>query len=135
VTVFLDTNILVYAQQSGAKAEMAKRIVAEGGAISVQVLNEMANVLRRRFGREWREVEEALNDVIAIVDRIVPVTLELHRTARDLARDHGLSFYGGLIVAAALEAGCETLLSEDMQHGRAFGGLVIRNPFLGEGSA
>ncbi len=46
------------------------------------------------------------------------------------ARDHGLSFYDALIVAAAVEAGCDTLFSEDMQHGRSISGLAIVNPFL-----
>ncbi len=129
MTAFLDTNILVYAQQSGAKAETAKKIVADGGVISVQVLNELANVLRRKLRRTWPEIEEAVDDVIAIVDPVPPTTADVHRTALGLARDHGLSFYDALIVAAALEAKCETLFSEDMQHGRTFGGLTIRNPF------
>jgi predicted nucleic acid-binding protein len=47
-----------------------------------------------------------------------------------LARDHTLAFYDALIVAAAIEAGCETLYSEGMQHGRSVGGLTIVNPFL-----
>lgn len=46
------------------------------------------------------------------------------------ARDHNLAFYDALIVAAAIEGGCDTLWSEDMQHGRVIGGLTIRNPFL-----
>ena len=53
-----------------------------------------------------------------------------HEAALALARDHRLSFYDALIVAAAQEAGCDTLYTEDMQHGRKFGGLVIVNPFV-----
>ena len=49
--------------------------------------------------------------------------------ARKHARDHSLAFYDALIVAAALEAGCDTLLTEDMQHGRTFLGCTIVNPF------
>jgi predicted nucleic acid-binding protein len=58
------------------------------------------------------------------------LTLELHAAARALAEDHRLSFYDALIVAAALAAGCDTLFTENMQHGRSFGGLSIVNPFL-----
>jgi len=54
----------------------------------------------------------------------------LHAAARALAEDHRLSFYDALIVASAIEAGCNVLYSEDMQHGRAIGGLTIANPFL-----
>ena len=60
----------------------------------------------------------------------MPLTAVTHETALELARDHGLAFYDALIVAAAIEAGCDTLFSEDMQHGRVIGGLTIVNPFL-----
>ncbi len=129
MTVFLDTNILVYAQQSGTKAEAAKQIVAGGGVISVQVLNELANVLRKKLRRSWRDVQDVLDDVRAALDPALPLTLQSHSTALGLARDNALSFYDALIVASALEAGCDTLYSEDLQHGRSFGLLTIRNPF------
>jgi predicted nucleic acid-binding protein len=61
---------------------------------------------------------------------VLPLTAKSNRAAVALARDHNLGFYGALIVAAALEAGCDTLFSEDMQHGRKFGGLTIVNPFI-----
>jgi predicted nucleic acid-binding protein len=60
----------------------------------------------------------------------LPLTLDLHVAARTLAQAHRLSFYDAQIVAAALEAGCDTLYSEDMQHGQAIGALRIQNPFL-----
>ena len=60
----------------------------------------------------------------------MPITFEIHAAAVVLAREHGLSIYDALIVAAALEAGCDTLFSEDMQHQRAFGAMRIVNPFL-----
>ena len=61
---------------------------------------------------------------------VMPLTADTHASALGLARDHGLSFYDALIVAAAIEAGCDTLYSEDLQHGRTIGGLAIVNPFL-----
>jgi predicted nucleic acid-binding protein len=132
VRVFLDTNILVYAQQSGAKAETAKDIVAKGGIISVQVLNELVSVLRKKLRRNWQDVEDALDDVTSVLEPALPLTMQSHLTALGLARDDGLSFHDALIVASALEAGCDTLYSEDLRHGRAFAGLTIQNPFLGD---
>ena len=121
---------LVYAQQSGAKGETAKDIVAKGGIISVQVLNERVSMLRRKLRRSWRDVEDVLNDVTSVLEPALPLTVQSHVAAHGIAREDGLSFYDALIVASALEAGCDTLYSEDLQHGRAFAGLTIHNPFL-----
>lgn len=129
MSAFLDTNILVYAQEVGPKAETAQSLIAEGGVISVQVLNELTNVLRRRLRRDWREIEEVLDDVSDALDPAVPLTVETHSGAVALARDYGLSFYDAVIVASAVEAGCDTIYSEDMQHGQVFGPLKIVNPF------
>jgi predicted nucleic acid-binding protein len=59
----------------------------------------------------------------------VPLTDKTSRMAIVLARDNGIAFYDALIVASAIEAGCDTLYTEDMQHGRAVGGVTICNPF------
>ena len=64
------------------------------------------------------------------VGKVRALTRETHAKAVILARDDQLSFYDALIVAAALEAGCDTLLTEDMQHGRVIQGLTISNPLL-----
>lgn len=129
MSVFFDTNILIYAQQQGDKANRARALLARGGKLSVQVLNEFAAVSRRKQNRGWTEIAEAIDDALALVDPPLPLTLDTHVAALALARDHGCSFYDALIIAAALEAGCDTLYSEDLQHGRAFGGLAIVNPF------
>jgi predicted nucleic acid-binding protein len=129
VTAFFDTNVLIYAQQRGEKAEKARALLAGGGKISAQVLNEFAAVAHRKLAKNWNEIEDALADVLDLLDPPAPLTLELHKMARALARDHGVSFYDALIVAAALETGCELLFSEDLQDGRSFGGLKIVNPF------
>ncbi len=126
---FFDTNILVYAQEQGVKAEKARALFASGGAVSVQVLNEFAAVARRKLRKGWPEISAAIDDVLALVAPPLPLTVAIHIAARGLAADHGLSFYDALIVAAALEGGCDILFSEDMQDGRAFGGLTVRNPF------
>ncbi|MBH5403024.1 PIN domain-containing protein [Bradyrhizobium sp. CNPSo 4010] len=128
---FIDTNILVYAQQSGPKATISRDLIARGGTISVQVLNELINVLRKKDNRSWRDIELVLDDIDAALDPALPLTAATTRAALALARDHGFSYYDALIVAAAIEAGCDTLYSEDLQHGRSIGGLAIVNPFLG----
>ena len=130
MSAFFDTNILVYAQQTGAKAERSRSLFSGGGKISVQVLNEFTAVSLRKQRRDWRAIDEAIEDVLTVVDPPLALTHDLHVTARALAEDHGLAFYDALIVAAAIEAGCDTLFSEDMQHGRKIGGLAIVNPFL-----
>ena len=130
MSAFFDTNILVYAQQAGGKADRARALFAGGGKLSVQVLNEFTAVSRRKQQRDWREIAEAVSDVLTMVDPPLALTLDLHAAARALAEDHRLSFYDALIIASAIEAGCDILYSEDMQHGRAIGGLAIVNPFL-----
>jgi predicted nucleic acid-binding protein len=130
VSAFFDTNILVYAQQADGKADRARALFAVGGKLSVQVLNEFTAVARRKQRKDWREIAEAISDVLAVVDPPLPLTLDLHTFARALAEEHRLSFYDALIIASAIEAGCDILYSEDMQHGRTIGGLAIVNPFV-----
>jgi predicted nucleic acid-binding protein len=132
VTAFFDTNILVYAFLDVAKREQALNLIASGGLISAQVLNEFTNVARRHRQREWREIEAAISVIRARFPDVMPLTADTHAAALALARDHGFSFDDALIVAAAIEAGCDILYSEDMQHGRAIGGMTIQNPFAGD---
>jgi predicted nucleic acid-binding protein len=127
---FFDTNILVYAQQAGKKAERSRALLSGGGKLSVQVLNEFTAVSRRKQNKAWAEIAEAIADALALVDPPLALSLDLHTVARALAESHRLSFYDALIVASAIEAGCDTLYSEDMQHGRPIGGVTIRNPFI-----
>jgi predicted nucleic acid-binding protein len=129
VTPFFDTNILVYAFLDIAKREQALNLIASGGIISAQVLNEFTNVARRKRQREWPDIETAISVIRLRFPDIAPLTADTHAAALDLARDHGFAFYDALIVAAAIEAGCDILYSEDLQHGRAIGGLIMRNPF------
>ncbi len=130
MTAFFDTNVLVYAFLDPEKRPQAIETLARGGVVSAQVLNEFTNVARNKRQREWREIEAAVILIRERIPDVVPLTAETHAAALALARDHGLGFDDALIVASAIEAGCDTLWSEDMQHGRAIGGLTIRNPFL-----
>jgi predicted nucleic acid-binding protein len=127
---FFDTNILVYiASGDAAKADRAEEAVAAGGAISVQVLNELANVARRKMRMSWPDTLEFLNLLRGLL-AVHPLTVEIHETGLRLAERHGFPIYDAMIVAAALDAGCDTLWSEDMQHGMVLdNGLRIVNPF------
>ena len=129
MSAFFDTNILVYAQQPGVKGDRARALFAGGGKLSVQVLNEFTAVSRRKQAKEWHEITEAISDVLTLVDPPLALTLDLHKSARLLSEEHQLSVYDALIVAAAIEAECDTLFTEDLQHGRKFGDLTIVNPF------
>ncbi|MBV9222014.1 MAG: PIN domain-containing protein, partial [Methylobacteriaceae bacterium] len=100
------------------------------GIISAQVLNEFTNVLRKRQKQDWSAIEAAVSVIRSHFEEIRPLTVDTHASALALARDDGLSFYDALIVASALEAGCDTLFTEDLQHRRVVEGLTIRNPFL-----
>ena len=129
--VFFDTNVLVYvASADPQRAGRARALLREGGSVSVQVLNELVSVLRKKFRFEWASVETVLAVVHAHCD-VLPLDLLMHQEALLLARLHQLSWYDALIVAAAQRAGARTLYTEDMQHGRVFdGGLLVHNPFV-----
>ena len=130
MSAFFDSNILIYAFSTDARRGRALAAIADGGVISVQVLNEFTSVLRRKQKQDWNVIEAALHALRFRFPDVVPLTVDTHAAAFGLAREHGLGFYDALIVAAAAEAGCNTLYSEDMQHGRAIAGLTISNPFI-----
>jgi predicted nucleic acid-binding protein len=127
---FFDSNMLIYAVSDDPRRATADRVLRDGGVISAQVLNEFANVARKTLRRKWQDVERSVLRFRQAVEEIVPLTVELNAVAISLARDHRFSFYDALVVAAALEAGCDVLLTEDMQNGRVIDRLTIRNPFL-----
>lgn len=127
---FFDTNVLLYLLSAdAAKANRAEELLASGGTISVQVLNEFVSVASRKLRMPWAEIREVLAQVRAVCV-VEPMTVETHERALKLAERYGLSIYDALIVAAALLAGCNTLQSEDMQNGQLIDRkLKIRNPF------
>lgn len=131
---FFDTNVLVYvASGDAAKADRAEAIIGAGGAISVQVLNELANVARRKMGMSWQETRSLLS-VLGSLLTVHPVTVETHDTGLALAERYGLSIFDAMIAASALHAGCDTLWSEDKQHGMTLDGrLRVVDPFRAAG--
>ena len=127
--VFLDTNVLLYLLSADAeKADRAEALVAAGGQVSVQVLNEFAAVASRKLAMSWSDIRETLSAVRASC-RVAPLSVETHDLGLDLVERVHLSFYDALIVAAATLGKCRVLFSEDMQDGRAIDGVTIRNPF------
>ena len=129
--VFLDSNVLLYAlARDDHRATVAGRLLLEGGTISVQVLNKVANVARRKLKLSWAETSEALAALRILCAPPKSLTLATHETALALAERYQFSFYDALIVASALEAGCTTLLSEDLHDGLVVADrLTVQNPF------
>jgi predicted nucleic acid-binding protein len=129
--VFIDTNILLYLLSSDLeKADQAESILQTGGLISVQVLNEITNVARRKLAMQWAEVNEFLG-LIRSICQIAPLTLEVHDKGRAVAERYKLSIYDSMIVASAILGECDTVYSEDMQNGLLIDDqLQICNPFM-----
>jgi predicted nucleic acid-binding protein len=128
---FLDTNILIYAAlQPDHRSETARALLARRGVISVQVLNEFANVASRKLRRSWPDIKLALDAIRTLCAPVPAISVAIHEAAVAIAGQTGYQFYDALIIASAMEAGCDTLFSEDMQNGRVIGGsLTIRDPF------
>jgi len=127
---FLDTNVLVYlAQGDAAKADRVEALLAVNPTVSVQVLNELANVLRRKASFSWSEVVRFLA-IIRELSEVSPLSVEVHDAGLSIAERYGLSVYDAMIVAAAIASGCDTLWSEDMHDGLVVDArLQIQNPF------
>jgi predicted nucleic acid-binding protein len=127
---FFDTNVLVYIASGDAeKADLAEAALAGGGSISVQVLNEVTSVARRKMRMSWVETHLFLGMLRDLLT-VHALTVETHETGLRLAERYRLSLCDALIAASALHAGCDTLWSEDMQHGMVLDeGLRIVNPF------
>jgi predicted nucleic acid-binding protein len=128
--VFFDANVLVYLYSSEPqKAARARSLLASGGTVSVQVLNEFASVVHRKFKVPWDEVREALTAIRANVD-VMPLTVEIHERGLAVAERYGFELFDAMLVSAALISGAGIMYSEDMQDGQVIGGVTIRNPFV-----
>ena len=128
---FFDSNILIYlAGEDERKADRAEQVMAQTGTVSVQVLNEFANVARSRLRWDWHDIRQFLDDLLVPLE-VLPLTRATHELGLRLAGRHRLHVYDAMILAAALEAGCDVLYSEDMHDGALIGRkLRIVNPFL-----
>jgi predicted nucleic acid-binding protein len=128
---FFDTNVLIYVVgEKDERTAPAEMLVASGGVVSVQVLNELAAVARRKLRMTWDQVEEALAAIRVLCPSPVPLTIDTHEAGLRISAQYKFHIYHALIAAAALEAECTTLYSEDLQHGQVIDGrLTIQNPF------
>ncbi len=129
---FFDTNVLLYAvAENDPRSAQAEELLAAGGVLSVQTLNEFVSVARRKILMSWSDVTEALDAFRVLCPSPLPITMEIHEAALKIAEKHVYNIYDALVIAAALEAGCATLYSEDLHSGQMISGqLTIRNPFL-----
>lgn len=135
--VFLDTNILVYADDwdSGVRREKARAILENvfsdrTGVVSTQVLQEYFAVATRKLKIDPATARKRV-ELIATLD-VVRIDVPLILSAIDLTRLHSLAFWDALVVQSAKVAGCRVLLTEDLQHGQLFDVLRVENPFLDE---
>jgi predicted nucleic acid-binding protein len=128
--VFYDTNVVLYLLSADeAKADRAEELLASGGRISVQVLNEFAAVASRKLGMGWPQIGEFLAQIRAVCP-VESVAVETHERGLAVAARYGLNVYDAMIVASALLSGCRLLYSEDLQDGQVFERrLTVRNPF------
>jgi predicted nucleic acid-binding protein len=128
--LFFDTNILVYAisDQDPMRRERARVLLDEGGATSVQVLNELCSVMSRKFRRPHNEIEQVV-DIFSEGLDIFPLTVQSQRLAMHIAARYRVGIYDANILATAEIAGLETVVSEDFSHRAQYGGVKVMNPF------
>jgi predicted nucleic acid-binding protein len=129
-TPFLDTNVLLYLLSADSgKAEIAEELLRKGGIISVQVLSEFTSVCTRKLKMSYGEIREILLTINMVLD-VRDLTPVIHEAALDIAERYGYSFYDSMIMAAAINAGCSLVYTEDLQSGQHIqDSLLIVNPF------
>lgn len=133
---FIDTNVLIYWVDDSARADVVEQLLAQQAVISVQVLNEFANVLRKKRAMPLPDVEALCTTLIDTCD-VLDLSVRTHQTALALMARYQLSVYDANIVAAAALSDCAVLYTEDMQDGlnlklpgsAGTNSLLIRNPF------
>lgn len=125
---FLDTNVLLYAIGNDDQARRSEALFPMAQVISAQVLNEFVAVARRKHSMPWDTIEDWLQGFRDRFD-VEPITVGTQARAVTIARRHRIHIYDATIIAAAEQAGCDVLYSEDMQHGATIAGVEIRNPY------
>lgn len=126
----LDSNVLVYAFTTDSRAHVAQALLERGCFVSVQGLNEFANVARRKLGMPWQEVRIALDAIRTLCRKVLPIDIRTHEEGLRIAERYGCTIFDALVIAAALGAGCDILHSEDMHDGMVIDErLRIGNPF------
>jgi predicted nucleic acid-binding protein len=136
VPAFVDTNVLVYAEDRDAeeKQAVARDLVLRlwndrDGVVSIQVLQELYVTTTRKLKKPLRP-DKALEIVREYLTwTVVENTARLLTSAIGLQQSARLSFWDAMVVQAAVEAGCDTLYSEDLNPGQRFGSVIVVNPF------
>lgn len=135
MSVFLDTNVLLYAddRDNGEKTTAARSLIRRcalerTGVVSTQVLQEYYVNARKKLGMDGAAAKERVEAYLEF--HVVAISPQLILAAIDLHRLDAVSLWDALVIRAAEAAGCATLYSEDLQNGRRFGGLRIVNPFV-----
>lgn len=128
---FIDTSVLLYLiSGDAARVQCVKEILAAKSVINVQVYNEFAAVARRKIGLALSEISEILTTISLVCGDPLALDFVTHKRAIAIAERYKFSFYDSLIVAAAIEAKCQLLYCEDLQHGQIIADqLKIINPF------
>ena len=131
---FLDTNIVVYANDTRDKRkqkrciEIIERALTTGDAtVSTQVLFEYASVALTKLGQSAAVVRRQIELLSSLP--VVPQSAALAIRATEIKELYGLSFWDAAIIAAAAEGGCSQILSEDMNAGQTYCGVRLVNPF------
>jgi len=131
-SIFLDTNVLVYAHTDldTVKQAAAQKLMEKGPSfVSTQVLQELANTLNRKFKHSWNDISKVLSDVTVNNNLHVNDEMTIKRACQ-IADRYRFSFYDSLIISAALESNCNVLYSEDLHDGQVMeGSLTVKNPF------
>jgi predicted nucleic acid-binding protein len=135
---FLDTNIFVYTfdlreeKKSKIAEDLIDKALSTGkGVVSFQVIQEFFNVAFRRFAKPL-STADAAQYLVSVFSPLLSVhsSAALYSEALRLHDRYRLSWYDSLIVAAAVQAQCDFVMTEDLQHGQRFGNLQVVNPFL-----
>jgi predicted nucleic acid-binding protein len=129
--IFFDTNTLIYLLSSdNKKADWVSKNLQQHNVISVQVLNEFTSASLRKIKISNTELDEFL-DLFTSTFQVRSLDMDTFETGLMVSRRYGYQHYDSMIIAAALQAGCERLYSEDMQHRQVIDKrLQIVNPFV-----
>jgi len=133
--VTIDSNILIYASDRSdpRKHRLSNQIVQSlmlrHAWLPLQCLNEFYKVTTQKGHLPAFEAEKTVRDLAAFAD-VVTSALEDTFAAMALQQSHRIQYFDALLLAVASRAGCTTIFSEDMQDGRTYGSITVRNPFL-----
>jgi predicted nucleic acid-binding protein len=127
---FLDTNVLLYSFTDDERAQKAQSLLADPFVVSVQALNEFANVGRKKLRLPWKRIQEAIGTIVELSASVIAIDEKTTLSALNLAERYNFSYYDAAMVAAALQGNCERYYSEDLHDGLVVEKrLTISNPF------